>query len=105
MSTGEKGDRRKENRRTGGQGDRKTGGQEDRRIGGQEDRRIGGQEERRTGGQEDRRQGSRNSKIGWELTKNGFHVRSPGLSKKPYMYSFQTKYPYYSGFYVYFLGF
>ena len=26
-------------------------------------------------------QGSRKSKIGWELTKNGCHVRSPGLSK------------------------
>ena len=24
-------------------------------------------------------QGSRKSKIGWELTKNGCHVRSPGL--------------------------
>ena len=51
------------------------------------------------------RQGSRKSKIGWELTKNGSHVRSPGLSKKPYMCSFQTNYPYYRGFYASFLVF
>ena len=44
-------------------------------------------------------QGSRKSKISWELTKNGCHVRSPGLSKKPYMCSFQTNYTYYRGFY------
>ena len=50
-------------------------------------------------------QGSRKSKIGWELTKNGCHVQSPELSKKPYMCSFQTNYPYYRGFYASFLGF
>ena len=44
-------------------------------------------------------QGSRKSKIVWELSKNGFHVRSPGFKKKQtYICSFQTNYPYYSGF-------
>ena len=50
-------------------------------------------------------QGSRKSKIGWELTKNGCHVRSPWLSKQPYICSFQTNYPYYHGFYASFLAF
>ena len=50
-------------------------------------------------------QGSRKSKIGLELTKNGCHVWSPGLSEKPYICSFQTNYPYNCGFYAYFLGF
>ena len=47
---------------------------------------------------------TRKSKIGWELTKNGGHVRSPGL-KNMYIYSFQTNYPYCRGFYACFLGF
>ena len=32
------------------------------------------------------KQGSIKSKIGWELTKNGCHVRSPGLSKAIFVY-------------------
>ena len=44
--------------------------------------------------EENEEQGSRKSKIGWELTKNGCHMRCPGLSKKPYICSFQTNYPY-----------
>ena len=42
--------------------------------------------------------GSRESVIGWELTKNGCNVRSPGLLKKPYICSGKTNYPYYRGF-------
>ena len=33
-----------------------------------------------------RGQGSRKSKIGWELTKNGCLVRSPGLLKKKHKF-------------------
>ena len=46
-------------------------------------------------------QGSRKSKIGWELTKTGCHVRFLELSKKAYICSN----PYYRGFYASFLGF
>ena len=38
-------------------------------------------------------QGSKKSKIGWELTKSGCHVRSQELLKKTYICSFQTNYP------------
>ena len=50
-------------------------------------------------------QGSRKFKIGLELTKNGCHVRCLGLLKKTYIFSLQTNYPYYCGFYASFLGF
>ena len=50
------------------------------------------------------RQGSRKPKIGWELNKNGCHVQSPGLSKKPYMVSCKTYCPYYRGLYAFLLG-
>ena len=49
-------------------------------------------------------QSFRKSKIGGELTKNGCHIWSQGLSKKRYICSFQTNYPYYRGFYASFSG-
>ena len=45
------------------------------------------------------------SKSGWELIKSGCHVRSQELLKKYHIFSFQTNYSYYQGFYASYLDF